>query len=151
MDSTVFLFHFLHGVKTVTILFFIPLFQASSPGSSVFLPLLHHFAQLLLCHSISFLLLLFLFPVDVSPRRRILNVSRSVWKQANVASDLWEKLTARCVDRHRSAWIKSALGPEPGRVWGAFNFLIRRNWYCVWSVSNPTSGFRKAWKFQLSS
>ncbi|XP_029703259.1 dystrophin-related protein 2 isoform X3 [Takifugu rubripes] len=38
---------------------------------------------------------------DVSPRRRILNVSRSVWKQANVASDLWEKLTARCVDRHR--------------------------------------------------
>uniref|UniRef100_A0A8C1FD34 Dystrophin related protein 2 n=1 Tax=Cyprinus carpio carpio TaxID=630221 RepID=A0A8C1FD34_CYPCA len=38
---------------------------------------------------------------DVSPRRRMLNVSRSVWKQANVASDLWEKLTARCVDRHR--------------------------------------------------
>lgn len=29
-------------------------------------------------------------------------MSRSVWKQANVASDLWEKLTARCVDRHRS-------------------------------------------------
>uniref|UniRef100_W5NDY3 Dystrophin related protein 2 n=1 Tax=Lepisosteus oculatus TaxID=7918 RepID=W5NDY3_LEPOC len=38
---------------------------------------------------------------DVSPRRRIQNVSRSVWKQANVASDLWEKLTARCLDRHR--------------------------------------------------
>ncbi|KAM9849620.1 dystrophin-related protein 2 [Aulostomus maculatus] len=38
---------------------------------------------------------------EVSPRRRILNVSRSVWKQANVTSDLWEKLTARCVDRHR--------------------------------------------------
>ncbi len=38
---------------------------------------------------------------EVSPRRRMLNVSRSVWKQANVASDLWEKLTARCVDRHR--------------------------------------------------
>ncbi|XP_033949611.1 dystrophin-related protein 2 isoform X2 [Pseudochaenichthys georgianus] len=38
---------------------------------------------------------------EVSPHRRILNVSRSVWKQANVASDLWEKLTARCVDRHR--------------------------------------------------
>ncbi|XP_046704769.1 dystrophin-related protein 2 isoform X1 [Silurus meridionalis] len=38
---------------------------------------------------------------DLSPRRRIQNVSRSVWKQANVASDLWEKLTARCVDRHR--------------------------------------------------
>uniref|UniRef100_A0A6Q2WXX4 ZZ-type domain-containing protein n=1 Tax=Esox lucius TaxID=8010 RepID=A0A6Q2WXX4_ESOLU len=38
---------------------------------------------------------------ELSPRRRILNVSRSVWKQANIASDLWEKLTARCVDRHR--------------------------------------------------
>ncbi|KAK6298385.1 hypothetical protein J4Q44_G00314400 [Coregonus suidteri] len=38
---------------------------------------------------------------EVSPRKRILNVSRSVWKQANVTSDLWEKLTARCVDRHR--------------------------------------------------
>ncbi|KAK6473661.1 dystrophin-related protein 2-like [Huso huso] len=38
---------------------------------------------------------------DVSPRRRIQNASRSVWKQANVASDLWEKLTARCLDRHR--------------------------------------------------
>uniref|UniRef100_A0AAV2MK86 Uncharacterized protein n=1 Tax=Knipowitschia caucasica TaxID=637954 RepID=A0AAV2MK86_KNICA len=38
---------------------------------------------------------------EVSPKRRILNVSRTVWKQANVASDLWEKLTARCVDRHR--------------------------------------------------
>ncbi|KAF3694053.1 Dystrophin-related protein 2 [Channa argus] len=38
---------------------------------------------------------------EVSPHQRILNVSRSVWKQANVASDLWEKLTARCVDRHR--------------------------------------------------
>ncbi|KAI4880159.1 hypothetical protein NFI96_031185, partial [Prochilodus magdalenae] len=38
---------------------------------------------------------------EMSPRRRMLNVSRSVWKQANVASDLWEKLTARCVDRHR--------------------------------------------------
>uniref|UniRef100_A0A8C1YYN6 Dystrophin related protein 2 n=1 Tax=Cyprinus carpio TaxID=7962 RepID=A0A8C1YYN6_CYPCA len=40
-------------------------------------------------------------PDEVSPRRRMMNVSRSVWKQANVASDLWEKLTARCVDRHR--------------------------------------------------
>ncbi|KAL2077359.1 hypothetical protein ACEWY4_026863 [Coilia grayii] len=38
---------------------------------------------------------------ELSPRRRMLNVSRSVWKQASVASDLWEKLTARCVDRHR--------------------------------------------------
>ncbi|XP_058252885.1 dystrophin-related protein 2 isoform X6 [Hemibagrus wyckioides] len=38
---------------------------------------------------------------ELSPRRRMQNVSRSVWKQANVASDLWEKLTARCVDRHR--------------------------------------------------
>uniref|UniRef100_A0A8C2D9W2 Dystrophin related protein 2 n=1 Tax=Cyprinus carpio TaxID=7962 RepID=A0A8C2D9W2_CYPCA len=34
-----------------------------------------------------------LFPIDEK--------CRSVWKQANVASDLWEKLTARCVDRHR--------------------------------------------------
>ncbi|XP_030223938.1 dystrophin-related protein 2 [Gadus morhua] len=38
---------------------------------------------------------------ELSPRRRVLNVSRSVWKQASVTSDLWEKLTARCVDRHR--------------------------------------------------
>ncbi|XP_063046807.1 dystrophin-related protein 2 [Engraulis encrasicolus] len=38
---------------------------------------------------------------ELSPRRRMLNVSRSVWKQASVASDLWEKLSARCVDRHR--------------------------------------------------
>lgn len=52
-----------------------------------------------------FALLLSILPLlsitEVSPRRRMLNVSRSVWKQANVASDLWEKLTARCVDRHR--------------------------------------------------
>ncbi|CAL8356225.1 unnamed protein product [Merluccius merluccius] len=38
---------------------------------------------------------------EVSPRRRVLNMSRSIWKQASVTSDLWEKLTARCVDRHR--------------------------------------------------
>ncbi|XP_048370025.1 dystrophin-related protein 2 isoform X4 [Sphaerodactylus townsendi] len=38
---------------------------------------------------------------DVSPRHRIQNVSRFVWKQATVASELWEKLTARCVDQHR--------------------------------------------------
>ncbi|XP_023675690.1 dystrophin-related protein 2 isoform X4 [Paramormyrops kingsleyae] len=38
---------------------------------------------------------------DASPRRRALNVSRAVWKQASVAGDLWEKLTARCVDRQR--------------------------------------------------
>nr|XP_006137502.1 dystrophin-related protein 2 isoform X2 [Pelodiscus sinensis] len=38
---------------------------------------------------------------DASPRHRIQNVSRFVWKQANVASELWEKLTARCVDQHR--------------------------------------------------
>lgn len=68
--------------------------------------------------SLSFFFLLFL-PADVSPRRRILNVSRCVWKQANVASDLWEKLTARCVDRHRSGGIVSALGPELARVRGA--------------------------------
>ncbi|KFV73145.1 Dystrophin-related protein 2, partial [Dryobates pubescens] len=38
---------------------------------------------------------------DASPRHRIQNLSRFVWKQANVASELWEKLTARCVDQHR--------------------------------------------------
>lgn len=38
---------------------------------------------------------------DTSPRQRIQNVSRFVWKQATVASELWEKLTARCVDQHR--------------------------------------------------
>ncbi|XP_032628055.1 dystrophin-related protein 2 isoform X2 [Chelonoidis abingdonii] len=38
---------------------------------------------------------------DVSPRHRVQNISRFVWKQANVASELWEKLTARCVDQHR--------------------------------------------------
>ncbi|XP_077164074.1 dystrophin-related protein 2 isoform X3 [Paroedura picta] len=38
---------------------------------------------------------------DASPRHRIQNVSRFVWKQATVASELWEKLTARCVDQHR--------------------------------------------------
>nr|XP_033799840.1 dystrophin-related protein 2 isoform X2 [Geotrypetes seraphini] len=38
---------------------------------------------------------------DISPRKRIQNVSRFVWKQANVASELWETLTARCIDQHR--------------------------------------------------
>ncbi|KAL4631626.1 dystrophin-related protein 2-like isoform X1 [Arapaima gigas] len=38
---------------------------------------------------------------EASPRRRALSISRSVWKQASVAGDLWDKLTARCVDRHR--------------------------------------------------
>uniref|UniRef100_A0A8C9T6C1 Dystrophin related protein 2 n=1 Tax=Scleropages formosus TaxID=113540 RepID=A0A8C9T6C1_SCLFO len=38
---------------------------------------------------------------EASPRRRALSVSRSVWKQASVAGDLWDKLTARCVDRQR--------------------------------------------------
>ncbi|XP_043913050.1 dystrophin-related protein 2 isoform X2 [Protopterus annectens] len=38
---------------------------------------------------------------DVSPRRRVHNISRFVWKQANVTSELWEKLTARCIDRHK--------------------------------------------------
>ncbi|XP_041492868.1 dystrophin-related protein 2-like [Microtus oregoni] len=39
--------------------------------------------------------------LDNSPRQRIQNLSRFVWKQATVASELWEKLTARCVDQHR--------------------------------------------------
>lgn len=56
-----------------------------------------------------------LLSADASPRRRILNVSRSVWKQANVASDLWEKLTARCVDRHRSdALLRSGSRTQTG-------------------------------------
>ena len=38
---------------------------------------------------------------DTSPRQRIQNLSRFVWKQATVASELWEKLTARCMDQHR--------------------------------------------------
>ncbi|XP_019484774.1 PREDICTED: dystrophin-related protein 2 isoform X4 [Hipposideros armiger] len=38
---------------------------------------------------------------DTSPRQRIQNLSRFVWKQATVASELWEKLTARCVDQDR--------------------------------------------------
>lgn len=38
---------------------------------------------------------------DTSPRQRIQNLSRFVWKQATVASELWEKLAARCVDQHR--------------------------------------------------
>ncbi|XP_054182613.1 dystrophin-related protein 2 isoform X1 [Homo sapiens] len=38
---------------------------------------------------------------DTSPKQRIQNLSRFVWKQATVASELWEKLTARCVDQHR--------------------------------------------------
>ncbi|XP_072482512.1 dystrophin-related protein 2 isoform X4 [Notamacropus eugenii] len=38
---------------------------------------------------------------DASPRQKIQNLSRFVWKQATVASELWEKLTARCVDQHR--------------------------------------------------
>lgn len=42
-------------------------------------------------------------------------MSRSVWKQANVASDLWEKLTARCVDRHRSdALLRSGSRTQTG-------------------------------------
>lgn len=117
------------------LLFLIPLVESSSPrpGLDPFVPNsspvspasftppcvpLFSRSQVLprLCViSLSFFLLL---PADVSPRRRILNVSRSVWKQANVASDLWEKLTARCVDRHRSdslialsswAWTQSDL------------------------------------------
>lgn len=94
--------------------------------------------------SVSFIFfLLLLLPADVSPRRRILNVSRSVWKQANVASDLWEKLTARCVDRHRSASIASALGPEPWSGLRRFNclgFLINLHGYCVRYVSTSTVG-----------
>lgn len=72
--------------------FFISIFPALSPS---------------LAHSpLGWALIFTLFPfcfafTDVSPRHRIQNISRFVWKQANVASELWEKLTARCVDQHR--------------------------------------------------
>eukprot|EP00061_Rhincodon_typus_P017628 g46401.t1 len=38
---------------------------------------------------------------DMSPKQKIQNVSRFIWKQANVSSEMWEKLSARCIDRHR--------------------------------------------------
>lgn len=57
-------------------------------------------AELCFCPRLSFFALCVAF-ADVSPRHRIQNISRFVWKQANVASELWEKLTARCVDQHR--------------------------------------------------
>ncbi|XP_072914480.1 dystrophin-related protein 2 isoform X2 [Hemitrygon akajei] len=38
---------------------------------------------------------------DMSPKQRIQNLSRYIWKQANVSSEMWEKLSARCIDRHR--------------------------------------------------
>ncbi|XP_069749487.1 dystrophin-related protein 2 [Narcine bancroftii] len=38
---------------------------------------------------------------DMSPKQRIQNLSRFIWKQANISSEMWEKLSARCIDRHR--------------------------------------------------
>ncbi|XP_042196722.1 dystrophin-related protein 2 [Callorhinchus milii] len=38
---------------------------------------------------------------DLSPKHRIQNMSRFIWKQANVSSEMWERLGARCIDRHR--------------------------------------------------
>ncbi|XP_075429178.1 LOW QUALITY PROTEIN: dystrophin-related protein 2 [Ascaphus truei] len=38
---------------------------------------------------------------DASPRTRTESLSRLLWKQASVASELWDRLTARCLDQHR--------------------------------------------------
>ncbi|XP_040178678.1 dystrophin-related protein 2 [Rana temporaria] len=38
---------------------------------------------------------------DSSPKNRSQNISRLLWKQANVASELWDRLTARGLDQQR--------------------------------------------------
>ncbi|KAM4696756.1 dystrophin-related protein 2 [Rhinophrynus dorsalis] len=38
---------------------------------------------------------------DTSPRSRTQSLSRLLWKQASVASELWDRLTARSLDQHR--------------------------------------------------
>ncbi|KAM8953415.1 dystrophin-related protein 2 [Pelodytes ibericus] len=38
---------------------------------------------------------------DTSPRSRSQSLSRLLWKQASVASELWDRLTARSLDQHR--------------------------------------------------
>lgn len=38
---------------------------------------------------------------DASPRSRSQSLSRLLWKQASVASELWDRLTARSLDQHR--------------------------------------------------
>ncbi|XP_053554928.1 dystrophin-related protein 2 isoform X2 [Bombina bombina] len=38
---------------------------------------------------------------DSSPRSRVQALSRILWKQASVASELWDRLTARSLDQHR--------------------------------------------------
>ncbi|KAG8447709.1 hypothetical protein GDO86_014998 [Hymenochirus boettgeri] len=38
---------------------------------------------------------------DSSPRSRSQSLSQLLWKQASVASELWDRLTARSVDQHR--------------------------------------------------
>lgn len=148
MDPTVFLFYQLYEVRWSS--FSSSFFCSKPPHQSVLslffclslsVPLLSPTSHLscFCVISVSFVLFFFL-PADVSPRRSILNVSRSVWKQANVASDLWEKLTARCVDRHRSGWIMSS-----SRTWtqlgltrlNCLGFMIKLHGYCVRSVSNP--------------
>lgn len=42
-----------------------------------------------------------LLPLDSSPKNRSQNISRLLWKQANVASELWDRLTARGLDQQR--------------------------------------------------
>ncbi|KAG9471248.1 hypothetical protein GDO78_015364, partial [Eleutherodactylus coqui] len=38
---------------------------------------------------------------DASPRSRSQSLSRLLWKQASVVSELWDRLTARSLDQHR--------------------------------------------------
>ncbi|XP_068104175.1 dystrophin-related protein 2 isoform X2 [Hyperolius riggenbachi] len=40
-------------------------------------------------------------PKDASPKSRSQSLSRLLWKQANVATELWDRLTARGLDQHR--------------------------------------------------
>ncbi|KAF3838613.1 hypothetical protein F7725_010381 [Dissostichus mawsoni] len=49
---------------------------------------------------------------EVSPRRRILNVSRSVWKQANVASDLHMEMTLERLLQIQAAMEELAVALE---------------------------------------
>uniref|UniRef100_A0A3P8ZFS8 Dystrophin related protein 2 n=1 Tax=Esox lucius TaxID=8010 RepID=A0A3P8ZFS8_ESOLU len=91
-------FHQVLGLATITL---------TSPNRETGLP---NPLVLKLCLPDETHLLLFPPTAELSPRRRILNVSRSVWKQANIASDLWEKLTrySACV-RHMERTLERLL------------------------------------------
>ncbi|CAJ0947060.1 unnamed protein product [Ranitomeya imitator] len=49
----------------------------------------------------SFCIINFCEALDASPRSRSQSLSRLLWKQASVASELWDRLTARSLDQHR--------------------------------------------------